>query len=197
MSSPAENIVAVGKLMFERNLSDIAGGNISCRDGDEIVITPTGAGQKYLWDLHPDQMIRAPVANDELFAHPAHSKESISHLLVYRAFPQVNAIIHAHPFHVMPFCAAGIPLPAVIKSARVYGERFEQIAEKPMYSREQGEEIVSKLKGKEDKIETYAAALLMPQHGVFVVARTLYKALDCLERMGTNAYCVISQKALA
>ena len=116
--------------------------------------------------------------------------------MVYRAYPQVHAIIHAHPFHVMPFCAAETPMPTVIKSAQVYGERFELIAEKPMYSREQGEEIVAKLRNNADRIEKFAAALLMPKHGVFIAAKTLYKALDCLERMGTNAYCVLSQKAI-
>jgi len=196
MQSTAEQIVAVGKLIFKRKLTDIAGGNISCRREDKIDITPTGAGQKYLWGLSPDQILSAPIFTDELLDNPLHSKESISHLLVYRAYPQVNAIIHSHPFHVMPFCAAEKPLPAVIKSAQVYGEQFDLIAEKPMYSREQGEEIVTRLAGKEDTIAKFAAGLLMPQHGVFVVAGTLYKALDCLERMATNAYCVISQKAI-
>ncbi len=96
----------------------------------------------------------------------------------------------------MPFCAAEKPLPAVIKSAQVYGDRFELIDDKPMYSREQGEEIVAKLRESEIRIANFAAALLMPKHGVFIAAGTLYKALDCLERMATNAYCVISQKAI-
>ena len=196
MPNPAEEIVAVGKLMFERKLTDIAGGNISCRHEDQIYITPTGAGQKYLWNLNVTQIISARIITDELLEHPQHSNESISHLLVYRAYPQVRAIIHAHPFHVMPFCAVEKPMPAVIKSAQVYGERFEMIAEKPMYSHEQGEEIVAKMRNCQDRIENFAAALLMPKHGVFITARTLYKALDCLERMGTNAYCVLAQKVI-
>jgi len=196
MSSIQEQIVSAGRLMFRLRLADIAGGNISCRSEDQIYITPTGAGQKYLWELSPDQILQSPISTDELLENPQHSKESISHLMVYRSYPQVQAIIHSHPFHVMPFCAMEKPLPAVIKSAQVYGERFEQIAEKPMYSREQGEEIVAKLAGKELKMENFAAGLLMPKHGVFIVSGTLNKALDCLERMATNAYCVITQKAL-
>jgi L-fuculose-phosphate aldolase len=196
MPNPAEEIVMVGQLMFARQLTDIAGGNISCRHEDQIYITPTGAGQKYLWDLSPEQIIHAPISTDDLLQHPQHSNESISHLLVYRAYPLVQAIIHAHPFQVMPFCAAEKPMPAVIKSAEVYGKRFEMIAEKPMYSRAQGEEIVEKLRSNQERIENFASPLLMPKHGVFIAARTLYKALDCLERMGTNAYCVLNQKAI-
>ena len=179
--------------MFERRLTDIAGGNISCRQGESIYSTPTGAGQKYFWNLPRDQIIRAPIFTDELLENPRHSKESISHLLVYRAYPQVKAIIHAHPIHVLPFCAAEKPLETTLKSAQVYGSMFEIIAKKPMFSREQGEEIIAKLQGKDEIMKTFGAALLMPKHGVFIVAPNLNKALDCLERMDTNAWCILAQ----
>ncbi|HKJ26616.1 MAG TPA: class II aldolase/adducin family protein [Anaerolineales bacterium] len=192
LSTPQEQIAQVGKLMFERRLTDIAGGNISCRVGDHIYITPTGAGQKYLWDLQPNHILKAPVDSDILLQSPIHSKESISHLLVYRTFPMVTGIIHAHPFHLMPFCAAEKPMPALYKATQIYAESFDFIAEKPMYSEEQGEEIVDKLKGKEEKMTNFAAALLMPKHGIFVAACTLYKALDCLERMDTNAHAYMA-----
>ena len=196
MRSIEEEIVRFGKWIYEKQLTDIAGGNISVRQGDLIYCTPTGAGQKYMWDLRPEQIISARVDTDELFDNPQHSKESISHLLVYRAYPQVEAIIHAHPFHVMPFCAAEKALPAVIKSAQIYGPQFDIIPETPMYSREQGEEIVKKLQGKEEKMVGFAAGVLMPKHGVFVVSSKLVKAMDCVERMATNAYCLLMQKLI-
>ena len=194
MRSIQEQIVYVGKMMFERRLADIAGGNVSCRHDGKIFITPTRAGQLYHWDLQPDQIISAPLETDELMENPLHSKESISHLLVYRAFPQVNGIIHSHPFNILPFCSAEKPIKSLIKSTQVFGDEFELIAEKPMYSLEQAEEIVEKLRGKEDKMESFGAALLMPQHGVFVVGPTLFWALDCLERLDTNAWCQLTQK---
>ena len=193
MTNIPEKITHVGRLMFERRLADIAGGNISQRDGDRIYITPTGAGQKFLWDLDPEQILTAPLDTDELLQHPQHSKESISHLLVYRAFPQVQAIIHSHPFHVMPFCARVKPIPALIKSAQIYADSFDFIGELPMYSREQGEDIVARLEPNAATMGRMAAALLMPQHGIFIAAASLYKALDCLERMDTNAYCALAQ----
>jgi len=194
MSNIPEEITRVGHLMFERRLADIAGGNISQREDDRIYITPTGAGQKYLWNLKSEQIICAPVKTDELLQDPQHSKESISHLLVYRAYPQVKAIIHSHPFHVMPFCACLKPIPAMIKSAQIYADSFDFIADLPMYSREQGEDIVDRLRPREEIMGRMAAALLMPQHGIFIAAASLYKALDCLERMDTNAYCALTQK---
>lgn len=196
LATPEEQIVKVSKMMYEHRLTDLAGGNISCRDGDSIYCTPTGAGQKYLWDLRPNQILKAPIDSDVLLTSPAHSKETISHLLVYRAFPMVTGIIHAHPFHIMPFCAVEKPMPALYKATQIYAETFDFIAEKPMYSKEQGEEIVEKLKGKEEKMSTFAAALLMPKHGIFIAACSLLKALDCLERLDTNAYSFLVLKNL-
>ena len=191
--SHANEIIKVGRMMFERRLSDIAGGNISLRDGNQIYITPTGAGQKYLWDLRPEQILSAPIETDELLDHSQHSKESISHLLVYRAFSEVRAIIHSHPLHVMPFCAMVRPVPALIKSAQIYAGSFGFIAENPMYSREQAEDIVVRLRPNAEVMGRMAAVLLMPQHGIFIAAASLYKAFDCLERMDSNAYCALAQ----
>ncbi len=62
-----------------------------------------------------------------------------------------------------------------------------------MFSREQGEEIVTRFRDKEEVMKSFGAALLMPKHGVFIAAPTLAKALDCLERMDTNAWSVLAQ----
>jgi L-fuculose-phosphate aldolase len=196
MTSAPETIAYIAKLMFDRQLTDIAGGNVSCRDGDWIYMTPTGAGQKHHWKLDQKEILRAPICSNELLENPMHSKEAISHLLVYRAFPQVAGIIHAHPFHVMPFCAAGKPIRATIKSAQVYGDEFNFIEEAPMYSREQGEKIVAGLFPYEARLKQFAGVLLLKQHGIFIAAGDLYKAIDCLELMNTNAYCYLSAKLL-
>jgi L-fuculose-phosphate aldolase len=191
MPDPAEKIVSIGKLMFARRLADIAGGNISARAGDTIYITPTGAGQKYLWDLQPEQILSAPLDSDALMAHPDHSKESISHLLVYRAFPEVGAIIHSHPFHLMPFCALSKPPKALTLAAQIYGE-MGCIPDAPLYSAEQGELFVAALHGKRELMARMAAAVLMPRHGIFVAGRNLNTALDCLERMDNSAWTNLS-----
>lgn len=196
MISVPELIVYVGKLMFEKNLSDIAGGNISAREAGMIYMTPTGAGQKWHWNLRPQDILCAPVHSDELLQNPGHSKEAISHLIVYRAFPEVHAIIHAHPFHVLPFCAARKPIKAVIKSAQVYGSEFGFIEDVPMYSSEQGENIVEYLRPYEETMKKFAGIVLLPQHGIFIAAADLYKAIDCLERMNTNAYCNLAQRLI-
>ena len=188
-------IAAIGKQVYDRRLTDIAGGNISVRDGDYIYITPTGAGQKFLWELDPSQILCAPVATDELIKLPDCSKESISHLMVYRAFPEVSAIIHSHPFNLMAFCAVGkAPVPQTL-AAEVYGE-MGVIGDAPLYSAEQGELIISALAPKQALMANRAAAVLMPKHGIFVAGKNLNTTLDCLERMDNSAYCNLMTRLL-
>lgn len=50
MSIP-ELIIYVSKYMFERELIDPAGGNISARDDSNVYMTPTLAGNSYHWDF--------------------------------------------------------------------------------------------------------------------------------------------------
>lgn len=191
-----EQIVQVGKLAFERRLSDIAGGNISARGGEDIYITPTAAGQKFLWELTPSQILCAPIATDALMQQPQHSKESISHLMVYRAFPEVGAVIHAHPFHVMVFCAALKPIPPLTLSASLFGE-IGFLPDAPLYSAEQGERLLEYFAAPEQRRYLQrAAAVLLPRHGIFIAARDLYTALDTLERIDSSAYINLAVRAL-
>jgi L-fuculose-phosphate aldolase len=195
MNSIPEFIVEIGRLIFERRLTDIAGGNISARDCDRLYITPTGAGKKQFWQVSPSDIVSARVDTDELMENPRHSNESISHLLVYRAFPEVQAIIHAHPFHVAPFIATLTPIKPLNLAAKHYGV-IEYIPELPQYSREQGEAIVSKLAPQRDLMGRLAAAVLIPRHGIFVAGKNLYTTVDCLERVDTSAWTNLSVKWL-
>ena len=40
METTAEKIAYVGRRMFERRLTDMAGGNVSAREGDRLYISP-------------------------------------------------------------------------------------------------------------------------------------------------------------
>ncbi len=181
--------------MFERRLTDIAGGNLSARDGDWLYITPTRAGQKDYWNLAPEQLLHVPIATDDLLADPRHSKESVSHLAVYRAFPEVGAVIHAHPFHLKPYLASGKIPPTRLLAARLYGE-LAYIPDLPLYSAEQGVALVEALASRRETMQRFAAALLLPLHGVFIAGHDLDACIDCLERIDDSAYTDLASRSL-
>jgi L-fuculose-phosphate aldolase len=195
MESIAEQICEIGRLMFARHLTDIAGGNISMRDGDTIYCSPRYAGHKWHWQISPQDIIAGPVLTDELIGSPSFTREGLSHVAVYRAFPFVRAIIHAHPRHVMPFVAFERPLVPVLRATRKFGT-LKYISQAPSYSQEQAESIIENLRGQEELMTQAAAAVLMPQHGIFLAGVKMAHVLDSLERIDTNAYCLLSQSLL-
>src|SRR5512141_137167 len=195
MTSIAEQICYVGRVMFERKLTDIAGGNITVRDSDTIYCTPRYAGNKWHWRLSPENIVVGPVQTDELVGNASFTREGLSHLALYRAFPFARAIIHAHPRHVLPFVAFERPLYPVLKATRKFGV-LKYINQAPNYSPEQADSIVENLRGQEELMQQSAAAVLMPQHGIILAGVRIMDVLDSLERIDTNAYCLLTQSLL-
>ena len=193
MLSIPEQIVRVSRIMFERRLTNIAGGNISARQGDRIFITPTGAGQKLLWDLQPSDILEFPVDTDELLHDERCSKEGVSHWMIYRALPEAGAIIHGHPFHVMPFCAAHRSIPPLNAEVDIYGE-ITFIPDAPFYTARQGELLVERFLTQRELVRDKAAAALLARHGIFIASSGLLPALDCLERIDISAFTNLAQK---
>jgi ribulose-5-phosphate 4-epimerase/fuculose-1-phosphate aldolase len=50
-SDPRPLMVEIAHLLYERRLTNSAGGNMSCRVGDRIYITPRYLGSKHRWRL--------------------------------------------------------------------------------------------------------------------------------------------------
>lgn len=80
MESIADRIAYVGRLMFERRLTDTAGGNISAREGDLMFITPRYSGSRRHWQLTAGDIISGDFRSDDLLSHPMFSREGKAHL---------------------------------------------------------------------------------------------------------------------
>ncbi|MEW5959849.1 MAG: class II aldolase/adducin family protein [Chloroflexota bacterium] len=192
MESLAEQIAYVGRRMFERRLTDMAGGNVSARVGNTIYISPRYSGSRQHWQLTPADIISGPLDTDELLEHPGCSREGKAHLAVYRNFPDVTGIIHAHPFHILPFCAAERAIEPVLEATQKFGV-VEVVKGAPAHSEALAAQIVEGLRGKEANIRVQAAAVLLPKHGILVAGKHLLAAIDALERIDWNAWCIIAQ----
>lgn len=192
---PEEKIASIGRLLFERRLTDLSGGNISMRVNELIYITPRYSGARQHWDLDPATVVTGRLDNDDILDDPGFSREGKAHLSVYRAFPDANAIIHAHPFYALPFCAVGAPIPPVLESNEKFGV-IEPVPYAPAHSQELADNITAALVGKEDKIRRHSAGLLLPKHGIFVISKDIDLCLDAVERINWNAWCILAQKLL-
>jgi L-fuculose-phosphate aldolase len=193
--TPQETLAYVGRLLFERRLADFAGGNISLRVGDEIFITPRFSGARQQWNVDPMTIVYGRIDNDEVLNHPNFSREGKAHLAVYRSFPEANAIIHSHSFHVMPFCAAEKPIPPVLEATEKFGV-IQVLPFASAHSKELASNVIKGLEPQRERITKHAAALLLPRHGLFTVSKDIYLCLDAVERIDWNAWCILAQKLM-
>ena len=104
----AEQIVEVGRRMHAAGMAPGQDGNISVRLSDEeVLITPSRAAKGF---LKPSQMIKVDLSGAKIEGDLAPSVETPMHVAVYRAFPDIEACIHAHPTFTIVLSIAEIPL---------------------------------------------------------------------------------------
>jgi L-fuculose-phosphate aldolase len=196
MKSISEQIIYAGQRLFERKLLDMCGGNISVRNGDKLLITARYSATRRHWQNSPDDILVGNIYDDSLLEDPRCSRESRAHLAVYRNFPDVTAVIHAHPFHILPFCVAGRPIEPVLEQTQKFG-LIKVVGEAPAHSQQLADNVANGLMGQEAAIQKQAAAVLLPHHGIIVAGKDLLAAMDALERIDWNAWCILAQKQLS
>jgi L-fuculose-phosphate aldolase len=101
-------ILVAGKKLRDRFFIASNDGNISARLGpNELLITPTSINKG---DLTEEQILKIDLDGRVLSGSLKPSSETKMHLAVFRARPDVHAIVHAHPPTATGFAACGIRL---------------------------------------------------------------------------------------
>jgi len=191
-------IARIGKLMLERNLTDLAGGNISVRIEDYVVMSPSYAGTHQFWQLKPEDILILDLKGRPLEGDGKISREAPTHLKLLNAFyPGGQAVIHSHARNIMVFCAARQPIPPVLEYTYKFGEiKLVEYARGGVHSQQLAENVFKGFTGQEERIARQAAAVIVPWHGLFAVGKDLYATLDAVERIEVNARCILFGKIL-
>jgi len=193
LSEARRLISQVGRIMLDRNLTDLAGGNISVRIDDKVAMSPSYAGTRKFWDLRPEDVLVLDLQGKLLEGDGKISRESPAHLRLLNSFhPQGQAVIHAHSRNVMVFCASNLPIPPVLENTVKFGEiKLAEYARGGVHGKQLAENVRSALAGQEDRMAKQAAAVLVPWHGLFAIGKDLYSTLDAVERIEVNARCIL------
>jgi len=190
-----EKICELGRLLFDRNLTDAFGGNISARVGEHILITPRYAGARFNWQLKPEQIIVATAGGKKLEGSDEMSRESRAHFRLYEDFPQGNGIVHGHARNILAFCAAGVPIPPILEANFPLGEiGFCEFG--PAITNELAESVVKALHKKEAALADLAACVMAPWHGIFALAQTVDDAYNAVELIDNAAYIILMSSGL-
>lgn len=188
-----ELIARVGKILLDRNLTDLAGGNISVRVEDKVAMSPSYAGTRRFWELKAEDVLVLDLKGNLLEGEGKVSREAPTHLKLLNVFyPKGRAVIHAHARNVMVFCAAGRPIPPVLENTCKFGEiKLAEYARGGVHGEQLAENVCKALVGQEERMAKQAAAVIVPWHGLFAIGADLYSTLDTVERIEVNARCIL------
>ena len=90
-------ICRVGRKLWLRHYVDGNGGNISCRIGpNEVLCTPTMLSK---YDLTSADLCLVDLDGNQLAGAGRRTSEILLHLEIYKAAPEVKAVVHCHPPH--------------------------------------------------------------------------------------------------
>jgi L-fuculose-phosphate aldolase len=102
-------MVRVCRRLWEAGLIAGADGNVSVRVGAEaLLVTPRGLSKG---ELTVQDLVRVTLGGEPLGGFRKASSELDLHLRVYRARPDVGAVVHAHPPTATGFAVGGEGLP--------------------------------------------------------------------------------------
>jgi L-fuculose-phosphate aldolase len=166
-------IVEVCGRLHAEGLITATEGNVSCRDGDTILITGGGLRKG---ELTSSAIVRCELDGRALEGDLKPSSELPLHLGVYAARPDVGAIVHAHPPYATAFAVAGIPLdqPILAEAVLLLGPVPVVPYEAP--STEALAHAVAEAALRAD-------ALLLANHGAVTLGDTLARALERMETL--------------
>ena len=191
MSEPEikAKICEYGSRLYARGLVAGNEGNISCRfSHNEVWMTPTMESKGY---MSPDMLVKLDLDGNKIGGELDASSESRMHLGIYKARPDITAIVHAHPpiATALAGCGKNIPTTSWAEPVLLFGK---ELVVTPFAT--PGTEDVP------NSVLPYLGdrnALLLGNHGALTWARTLKEAYFLMETL--EQFCttyLVSEKLL-
>jgi len=177
-------LVAVGRSLFERGLSPGTSGNLSVRVDDGFLVTPTNVS---LGELAADRLTRLDAAGAHIGGDPP-TKEAGLHLAIYAERPDANAIVHLHCTHAVAVsCLDDVDAEDVLPPLTPY--YVMRVGRLPLvrYERPGSDELVAAVRDRARE----SPALLLANHGPIVAGASLAAAAGAIEEIEETAKLVL------
>lgn len=189
MSQPLsvrEELCKYARKIVEKGMVVGPGGNISARDGDTMLVSPSGFA---LEEILPEQWVAISIADGSIQAAPGlrPSSEVLMHLYGYQVNPAIGAMIHTHPANSIAFGLIEEKLPIMFPDqAALTGETGFVPYVVPTTAL-----LANAVK---EKINAYTT-LLLGNHGLVAVGRNLREAYYRTEVVEESARIYLLAKA--
>src|SRR3954470_20801311 len=107
-----EQMCEIGRRIWLKGFCAGNEGNHSYRIADnKVLCTPTGISKGF---LRPDDICTVDLEGKQLAGRRKRTSEILLHLAIYKARPDVKAVVHSHPPHATAFAIANVELPTCI-----------------------------------------------------------------------------------
>jgi L-fuculose-phosphate aldolase len=186
---PRDEIVATMERVYRHRMTTTSGGNISLRDPNgDVWITPARVDKGR---LDRSDIVRIFPDGTREGTHPP-SSEFPFHLAIYKARPDVRAIIHAHPGSLVSFSICG-----QVPDARLFPEVW-QLCGRVGFARYAlpGSELLARNIAEAFERDPDCVCVLLENHGVAVAGDGLTSAFQRFETLEFAAETILNARLL-
>jgi len=161
-----QSIIDACRSMNALGINQGTSGNISLRDGDGFLITPTSTPYE---DMKPEDIV-AMRFDQTVVGEGRPSTEWRFHLDILRARPEANAVVHTHPIYstTLAILGRGIP-PLHYMIVAAGGDSIRCAPYATFGTQELSDNAVAALKDRK--------ACLLAHHGMIAIGSTLQSAM--------------------
>ncbi|HPZ36394.1 MAG TPA: class II aldolase/adducin family protein, partial [Bacteroidales bacterium] len=167
----AKEISKFMRRLYLQKLTTSLGGNISMKIDDRILITPSQIDKN---DLKAKDIAHLTTNGDILKSKHKISMETPMHIAIYNARSDIQVIMHAHPFWCTVAAIWGLQIDTNVTDEAQFNIKKISFANyHPMGTEDLANEIAEKIK--------YSDVVIMPNHGIVCVGKTLIETIEKLE----------------
>ena len=169
-----KEFVEISKRIYDRKLSPACAGNMSIRYKKNILITPTGVS---FCDVSANNVVEIDYEGNSLDSKKKPSMEKPLHLLIYKNREDVNAIIHTHTPYITACSMAGKDISSfpILEMKYLFKSNVPMVDVFPAGSDGLAKAVVKNIKE--------SNAVILKNHGVVIVGKTLSEAYYTLEAL--------------
>jgi L-fuculose-phosphate aldolase len=180
-----EQLCEIGRRIWERQFCAGNEGNHSYRISENrILCTPTGISKS---TLKPEDICTVDLEGNQVGGKRKRTSEILLHLAIYKARPDIKAVIHSHPPHATAFAIAAVDLPTCIHpEAEVFLGAVKTAKYVTPGDNRLGESILPFVKD--------SNTILLQSHGVVTYSQSLEQAYYQLEIVDAYARILILAK---
>lgn len=172
-----EGIVATALAMERAGFAVAKSGNVSCRLGDGLLITPSGLPYA---STKPDDIVAMSLDGAPRPGAGTPSSEWRFHAAIYRTRPEAHAVVHTHSPNATALSCARRPIPAFHYTVALAGGNDIRCAEYATFGTQQlADHALAALEGRR--------AVLLANHGVIAFDSSLAGAFALAEEVESLA----------